>query len=70
MATGKTYFAGVGCESCHGPSSAHVGASDKKTGTSRRVPIEVCLGCHTPDEAAPIDLERDMKKVLGPGHGM
>lgn len=70
LATSKQYFANVGCESCHGPSAVHVRARDKHTGTVRKVPERVCLGCHTPDQTArPFDYSRSLAKVLGPGHG-
>ena len=65
-----TYMANVGCESCHGPSAAHVRAIDKKQGTSRKVTAEVCLGCHTPDQnIGPFEYAEALKAVLGPGHG-
>jgi len=65
------YFSNVGCESCHGPSAAHVRSIDKKQGTSRKVSAEVCLGCHTHDQALdPFDYEAALKAVVGPGHGV
>jgi 2',3'-cyclic-nucleotide 2'-phosphodiesterase (5'-nucleotidase family) len=69
MATAASFFAGVGCESCHGPSAAHVRANNK-TGTRRQVPESVCLECHTEKQSAvPLDYAAAMKEVLGPGHG-
>ena len=65
-------FTDVGCESCHGPSVAHVRSVDKKAmkGTSRAVGPTVCLGCHTPDQSLdPFDYAVALKAVLGPGHG-
>jgi hypothetical protein len=68
MARGQ--FANVGCESCHGPSAAHVRSVDKKKGTVRAVDPVVCLGCHTPDQnVGPFDPVAAMKEILGPGHG-
>jgi hypothetical protein len=68
MARGQ--FANVGCESCHGPSAAHVRAVDKKQGTVRAVEPWVCLGCHTPDQnVGPFDPVASMSEILGPGHG-
>jgi hypothetical protein len=70
LATATTYFADVGCESCHGPSVAHVRAIDKKTGTRLKVPEEVCLGCHTPDQTAgDFEYSAYVEAILGPGHG-
>jgi hypothetical protein len=64
------YFSNVGCESCHGPSAAHVRAADKKQGTSRTVSPEVCLGCHTHDQSlGSFDYAAALRSILGPGHG-
>jgi hypothetical protein len=64
------YFSNVGCESCHGPSAAHVRTANKKMGTSRTVSAEVCLGCHTEDQAlGSFDYATAIKAVVGPGHG-
>src|ERR1700690_430684 len=65
------YFSGVGCESCHGPSAAHVRAVDKRTGTSRTVAPDVCLGCHTADQTlvGSFEYAAALKAILGPGHG-
>jgi hypothetical protein len=60
----------VGCESCHGPGSAHVIAADKKTSITRKVPASVCLGCHTPDQTNEgFDYTAFLPAILGPGHG-
>lgn len=69
LQTAVTYFNGVGCESCHGPSVKHV-RSQNKTGTMRKVPEAVCLRCHTPEQQLePFDFATAMKQVLGPHHG-
>jgi 2',3'-cyclic-nucleotide 2'-phosphodiesterase (5'-nucleotidase family) len=69
LETAISYFAGVGCESCHGPSVKHVRAN-KATNTRRQVPESVCRECHRPDQQPdPFDYAAAMKLVLGPGHG-
>ena len=63
-------FANVGCESCHGPSVAHVVSTDKRKGTSRTVDPTVCIGCHTPDQnIGTFEVAAAMKEIIGPGHG-
>jgi hypothetical protein len=63
-------MANVGCECCHGPSSAHVASVNKTKGTRRSVDGAVCLGCHTPDQSLEaFDVTSAMKKIVGPGHG-
>jgi 2',3'-cyclic-nucleotide 2'-phosphodiesterase (5'-nucleotidase family) len=63
-------FANVGCETCHGPSAAHVRSVDKKRGTSRKVDPVICLGCHTPDQnLGTFDVTAALASIVGPGHG-
>jgi hypothetical protein len=69
LETATSYFANVGCECCHGPSVNHV-RTQKTSQTHRKVPPEVCLRCHRPDQSAePFDYAAALKLVLGPGHG-
>ena len=69
VATAATFFGDVGCESCHGPSTAHVRAQNK-TGTRRLVPEAVCIECHTKQQSPePFDYAKATKEILGKGHG-
>ena len=47
LQTAVTYFANVGCESCHGPSVVHVQKQTKAT-TRLQAPESVCRECHKP----------------------
>ncbi len=58
----------VGCESCHGPGSAHV-AAPKKTNIARRVDEKTCVGCHDRENSPHFDFEQYVEKILGSGHG-
>lgn len=43
------HLAGIGCESCHGPGSAHIAASttaDRKATITRTPPDKTCWNCH------------------------
>ena len=57
---GKGYLAGIGCESCHGPGSAHVAGNGDITQiinpadiTNNQQRSEVCLQCHVQVASAP-----------------
>ena len=58
----------VGCESCHGPGSAHAEAPSKKN-IRGAVSREVCVTCHDRENSPHFDFEAWVPKVLGPGHG-
>lgn len=52
---------GVGCEVCHGPGQAHAGKREKVR--SRRVPANLCQGCHLPEHDGDFDYARDLEKI-------
>lgn len=58
----------VGCESCHGPGSAHV-ANPKKGTIARVAGASTCVGCHDRENSPHFDFEQYVEKILGPGHG-
>jgi 2',3'-cyclic-nucleotide 2'-phosphodiesterase (5'-nucleotidase family) len=69
LQTAVTYFANVGCESCHGPSVVHVQKQTKAT-TRLAAPESVCRECHKPEHSPePFVYTEALKEVLGPGHG-
>lgn len=49
-------LAGITCQSCHGPGSAHVEkglTNEQRQMTIQRTPENVCIKCHTPHKAHP-----------------
>lgn len=54
----------VGCESCHGPGSAHVTAAKaEKKATIKRPTEETCKGCHTDKTSPDFDFDARKSKV-------
>ena len=57
----------VGCESCHGPGSLHLG--DPKQIVSQ--PAEtVCVQCHNHEHSDLFEFDAYRKRLLAPGHGL
>lgn len=62
-------FRNVGCESCHGPGSAHI-AAPSKTNIDRAERETNCTrSCHVPEHSDGFVYETYVRKILGPGHG-
>ncbi|MEW5850189.1 MAG: multiheme c-type cytochrome [Myxococcota bacterium] len=64
-------WAAVGCESCHGPGSAHVD-SEEKQDIRLAVPEEHCRECHHVPHIESTEsfvYKEKLKVILGPGHG-
>lgn len=62
----------VQCEQCHGPGSLHAEDPElmgKPRGITRQSPIQICMGCHTPEHSDTFEYNAYMRDVLGPGHG-
>jgi hypothetical protein len=58
--SGNTELAGVGCESCHGPSAAHV--KDPKHHTAWTSIVQ-CVRCHTQENCPQFDYDRAWVKI-------
>jgi hypothetical protein len=59
----------VGCESCHGPGSAHA-AQPSAAPYPRQVPERVCAECHRAQgDQKPFVYGERLRAVLGEGHG-
>jgi Cytochrome c554 and c-prime len=57
----------VGCESCHGPGSAHV-LSPKTDNVKRQVAQAVCIQCHNAENSPHFDWQAYLPHILGAGH--
>jgi hypothetical protein len=62
--TAKANLAMVGCESCHGPGSAHKAAAKeaKKAAINGAVTEAMCKHCHTPEMSPKFDFAEYKKK--------
>ncbi len=61
---GLESFVNVGCESCHGPGSAHVAQPKVKLDYGAQVPERVCAECHRAQEdQRPFDYEARLPTV-------
>jgi len=58
----------VGCESCHGPGSAHADDPTVKN-IVRKPDQQTCVGCHNHENSPHFDFAKYLPQVLGPGHG-
>lgn len=71
MATNES-LRDVQCETCHGPGSKHVDASDadaKKTIRLAPAPDLCATRCHTPEHSDTFEPAAYLRDVIGPGHG-
>jgi len=60
----------VGCESCHGPGSAHVSRPSSAEPNVVRAPVErTCVGCHNEEHSDTFEFETYRQMVMVPGHG-
>ncbi len=62
----------VGCESCHGPASAHIedADADEALNVRREVSQATCVECHSPEHSDKFDYETYKAKLIVPGHGL
>ncbi|HKU36619.1 MAG TPA: multiheme c-type cytochrome [Polyangiales bacterium] len=62
----------VGCESCHGPGSAHVDSPDTEPAPfiTRSPAADVCKECHTPEHSDRFEFNTYVSRLRAPGHGL
>ena len=60
----------VGCESCHGPASAHVDDPEAPELVARQAPEVLCVTCHNPEHSDTFVYRGYMGAIVVPGHGL
>lgn len=60
----------VGCESCHGPGSAHVAAPEAAGLVARDTPESTCVGCHNEEHSDLFEYRAYRSMLIAPGHGL
>lgn len=62
----------VGCESCHGPGSLHIGAPLDSSGTPQHIirqpGVEQCTQCHVPEHSPRFRFDAYVTRITGEGH--
>lgn len=62
----------VGCESCHGPGSAHRISPVDSKGNPHNIALgsgeDVCMQCHVPDHSPRFEYDNYVEQITGPGH--
>ena len=60
----------VGCESCHGPASAHVENPEAPDLVALEAPESLCVTCHNPEHSDRFIYQGYMAAIVVPGHGL